>query len=106
MAYGKSVNLFLVNGKADNLVIAELKNWDAKAIRIPRIEVPACDRAELQQQGVFFLTSDKVDNNTTTEDILFTSPSAAADFLVGYSVSGPANWKDKKRTALKDRTDI
>ena len=55
MAYGKSVNLFLVNGKADRLVIAELKNWDAKAIRIPRIEVPACDRAELQQQGVYFL---------------------------------------------------
>ncbi|WP_158588832.1 GIY-YIG nuclease family protein [Butyrivibrio sp. XB500-5] len=284
MAYGKSVNLFLVNGKADSLVIAELKNWDAKAIRIPRIEVPSCDRAELQQQGVYFLicfdpntgdrsvyigeadnvksrliqhiqaykadkedyywnsaicftapslnktfvryienkcfdiakrvnrygvltqqtysntiiseadqaamdefidnmqivlgalgcealeplnaasadgksdadrrftltmggvkavgeatadgfvvfkgatinpktntkslnknaavrrdamiASDKVDNNTTTEDILFTSPSAAADFLVGYSVSGPANWKDKKGTALKDRTDI
>ena len=40
------------------------------------------------------IASDKVDNNTTTEDILFTSPSAAADFLVG------------KGTALKDRTDI
>lgn len=284
MAYGKSVNLFLVNGKADSLVIAELKNWDAKAIRIPRIEVPGCDRDELKQQGVYFLicsdpntgdrsvyigetdevkkrliehiqankadkekfywhtaicftssslnktfvryienkccdiakrikrygvltqqtytntiisesdqaamdefidnmkivlgtlgcealeplntdsadgksdadrrlylsmgavkaegesttdgfvvfkgatinaktnfkslnknaavkrdamiASDKVENNTTTEDILFTSPSAAADFLVGYSVSGPANWKDKKGTALKDRTDI
>ena len=283
MAYGKSVNLFLVNGTADSLVIAELKNWDAKAIRIPRIEVPNCDRAELQQQGVYFLicsdsntgdksvyigeadnvktrliqhiqaykadkedyywnsaicftapslnktfvryienkcfntaksvhrygvltqqtypntiiseydqaamdefidnmqivlgalgcealepmntpstdgksddrrfflsmgsvkaegeatadgfvvfkgatinqktnvkslnknaaakrdaiiASDKVDNYVTTEDILFTSPSAAADFLVGYSVSGPANWKDKNGTALKDRTDI
>ena len=44
MAYGKSVNLFLVNGKADSLVIAELKNWDAKAIRIPRIEVPRKER--------------------------------------------------------------
>jgi hypothetical protein len=57
MAYGKSVNLFLVNGKADSLVIAELKNWDAKAIRIPRIEVPACDRAELQQQGSISLSA-------------------------------------------------
>ncbi len=284
MAYGKSVNLFLVNGKADSLVIAELKNWDAKAIRIPRIEVSACDRDELKQQGVYFLicfdsntgdrsvyigeadnvktrlmqhiqqynsdkekyywnsaicftapslnktfiryienkcfdiakranrygvltqqtytntiiseadqaamdefidnmqivlgalgcealeplntisedgkaaadrhfylstgsvtaegeatadgfvvfkgatinqktnfrslnkttaarrdamiASDKVQDYTTTEDILFTSPSAAADFLVGYSVSGPAYWKDKKGVALKDRTDI
>ena len=52
------------------------------------------------------IASSKVKNNTTTEDILFTSPSAAADFLMGYSVSGPATWKDKNGTCLKDRTDI
>lgn len=284
MAYGKSISLFLVNGTADSLVTAELRNWDARAIRIPRIEVSGCDRDEIKQQGVYFLlcsdpgtgdksvyigeadnvktrllqhitaynsdkekfywntaicftspalnktfvryienkcfdlakrikrydvltqqtysntiisesdqaamdefvdnmkivlgalgcealeplntpsaagsnnvdrcfylnmggvkaegeatadgfvvykgatinqktnlkslnkntaakrdamiASDKVDNYMTTEDILFTSPSAAADFLVGYSVSGPASWKDKKGVALKDRTDL
>ncbi|MCM1495561.1 MAG: GIY-YIG nuclease family protein [Bacteroides sp.] len=285
MAYGKSVNLFLVNGKADSLVVAMLSNWNATALRIPRIEVSDCNRSELQQPGVYFLictdqntgeksvyigesdnvrarlmqhiqeynsekekyywnsaicftgptlnktlvrylekraveiakevkrygvltiqtfsntviseydkaameefldnmkiilgtlgcealepldiqpdnnsvsesdrhfyvsvgnvtaegevtadgfvvfkgatmnertsdkslgknaaekrdaiiASDKVDNLTTTENMLFTSPSAAADFLMGYSVSGPATWKDKNGVSLKDRADL
>lgn len=284
MAYGKSVNLFLVNAKADSLILATMSNWNATALRIPRIEVPDCQRKELQQPGVYFLicsdqdtgeksvyigesdnvrkrllkhiadykadsepyywntvicftgpmlnktlvryieyycfemaksakrygvltqktysktvisepdqaamdefidnmkivlgtlgcealepikssfmngredidrrfhisvgsvnaegeattegfivfkgatinektsfkslnkraaerresliASDKVDNLTTTEDILFSSPSAAADFLMGYSISGPATWKDKNGVPLKDREDI
>lgn len=44
----------------------------------------------------------KVKNLTTTEDILFSSSSAAADFVTGYSVSGPANWKDKNGVTLKE----
>lgn len=52
------------------------------------------------------IASGKVSNFITTEDILFTSPSAAADFLMGYSVSGPATWKDKNGVSLKDRADI
>ena len=282
MAYGKSVNLFLVNAKADSLVLASLMNWNATALKIPRVEVTKCMRAELLQPGVYFLicfdqetgaksvyigeadnvrtrltqhiqdynaekekyywnqaicftgpnlnktlvrylekrsvqlakeanrygiltqqtysntiisepdkagmeefldnmriilgalgcealepldthakneksdrrfyikigsvnaqgevtadgfvvykgatlnektnqkslgkgitslreslmASGKVKDFTTTEDILFTSPSAAADFLMGYSVSGPATWKDKNDVSLKDRTDI
>lgn len=284
MAYGKSVNLFLVNGKADSLIVATLSNWNATALKIPRIEVSNCDRSELQQPGVYFLictdqntgeksvyigesdnvrvrllqhmqdyssekekyywnsaicftgpmlnktlvrylekrafeiakaakrygiltiqtfsntiiseydkaameefldnmkivlgalgcealepldiqtvdaktgsdrhfyvsvgnvtaegeitadgfvvfkgaklnektsikslgkhtaekrnailSSEKIDNFTTTEDMLFTSPSAAADFLMGYSVSGPATWKDKNGIPLKDRKDL
>lgn len=284
MTHGKSVNLFLVNGTADSLIIATLSNWNATALRIPRIEISGCNRAELQQPGVYFLictdqntgeksvyigesdnvrmrllqhmndyssekekyywnsaicftgptlnktlvrylekrafeiakevkrysvltvqtyantviseydkaameefldnmkivlgtlgcealepldvqedstladsdrhfyisvgnvtaegevtaegfvvykgatlnektnvkslnkhaaekrnaiiASDKVENLTTTENLLFTSPSAAADFLMGYSVSGPATWKDKKGTPLKDRKDL
>ena len=38
----------------------------------------------------------------TTEDILFSSSSAAADFVTGYSVSGPATWKDKNGKTLKE----
>ena len=34
MAYGKSIELFLVNGTADSLTIAELSNWNGKAIKI------------------------------------------------------------------------
>ena len=48
------------------------------------------------------LASDKVRNYVTTEDILFSSSSAAADFVVGYSVSGPATWKTKDGTTLKE----
>ena len=37
--YGKTIELFLVNGTADSLITAELSNWDGKAIKIPRTEV-------------------------------------------------------------------
>lgn len=55
MAYGKSIELFLVNGTADSLIIAELSNWNGKAIKIPRIEVSSCDRDDINQAGVYFL---------------------------------------------------
>lgn len=55
MAYGKSIELFLVNGSADRLITAELSNWNGKAIKIPRIEVNDCDREDFKQPGVYFL---------------------------------------------------
>ena len=55
MVYGKSIELFLVNGTADSLVIAELSNWNGKAIKIPRIEVSSCNRDDIKQAGVYFL---------------------------------------------------
>ena len=55
MAYGKSTELFLVNGSADSLIIAELSNWNGKAIKIPRIEVASCNRDDITQAGVYFL---------------------------------------------------
>lgn len=55
MAYGKSIELFLVNGTADSLIIAELSNWNGKAIKIPSIEVSSCDRDDITQAGVYFL---------------------------------------------------
>ncbi|WP_443713769.1 GIY-YIG nuclease family protein [Ruminococcus sp.] len=55
MAYGKSIELFLVNGTADSLIIAELSNWNGKAIKIPRIEVSSCNRDDISQAGVYFL---------------------------------------------------
>lgn len=41
----------------------------------------------------------------TTTDILFSSSSTAVDFLCGYSLSGPANWKDAKGKSLKEIED-
>lgn len=55
MAYGKSIELFLANGTADRLIIAELSNWNGKAIKIPRIEVSNCNRDDFIQAGVYFL---------------------------------------------------
>ena len=55
MAHGKLIELFLVNGTADSLVTAELSNWNGKAIKIPRIEVSACQRDDIAQAGVYFL---------------------------------------------------
>lgn len=34
MAYGKAIELFLVNGTADSLITAELSNWNGKAINL------------------------------------------------------------------------
>ena len=55
MAYGKSIELFLDNGTADSLITAELSNWNGKAIKIPRIEIPTCNRDDIVQAGVYFL---------------------------------------------------
>lgn len=55
MVYGKSIELFLVNGTADSLITAELSNWNGKAIKIPRIEVASCTRDDITQAGVYFL---------------------------------------------------
>ena len=48
------------------------------------------------------MESGRVENLVTTEDILFSSPSAAADFVLGYAVSGPKTWKDKNGTPLRE----
>lgn len=55
MVYGKSIELFLVNGTADSLITAELSNWNGKAIKIPRIEIASCNRDDITQAGVYFL---------------------------------------------------
>ena len=69
MAYGKSIELFLVNGTADSLTIAELSNWNGKAIKIPRIEVSSCYREDIAQAGVYFLFC-KEDDGTDSVYIL------------------------------------
>lgn len=43
-----------------------------------------------------------VKNLITTEDILFSSSSAAADFVLGYSASGPQMWKTEDGRSLKE----
>ena len=37
-----------------------------------------------------------------TENLLFTSPSSAARFVIGKSANGLTSWKDKNMTTLKE----
>ena len=61
--------------------------------------------AGMQKQRKKLFDSSKVNNLVTTEDILFSSSSAAADFILGYSVSGPKTWKTKGGRTLKELED-
>ena len=63
MPYGKSIELFLVNGTADSLTTAELSNWNGKALKIPRIEVASCNRTDITQAGVYLLFCKEDDNS-------------------------------------------
>ena len=63
MAYGKAIELFLVNGTAESLITAELSNWNGKAIKIPRTEVSTCDREDIKGVGIYFLICQE-DNGT------------------------------------------
>ncbi len=65
MTYGKSIELFLVNGTADSLITAELSNWNGKALKIPRIEVASCNRDDITQAGVYFLFCKEEDDSTS-----------------------------------------
>ncbi len=44
----------------------------------------------------------KVIDSVVQEDILFSSSSAAAGFVLGYSASGPQTWKDTNGRSLKE----
>ena len=57
MGYGKSIELFLVNGTADSLITAELSNWNGMAFKIPRVEVSKYEGTDLSVPGVYFLFS-------------------------------------------------
>ena len=58
--------------------------------------------AGIQKQRQKLFESSKVDNLMTTEDILFSSSSAAAGFILGCNVSGPIKWKTEDGRTLKE----
>lgn len=43
-----------------------------------------------------------IENGVFTKEIFFTSPSAASDFILGNSTSGPLTWKNKEGMTLKE----
>jgi len=53
---GAKITIFLPNGNAQSLRIAELSNWTGKAVAAPRTDLAALqEREELSQAGVYFL---------------------------------------------------
>lgn len=66
---GKSINLFLMDGRADGRIKCTLANWTGVAYKIPRTDIELCkDREDLRQSGVYFLfgVSDE-----TGEDVVY-----------------------------------
>lgn len=57
------ITLFLVENSFDGFVTAKILNRNAKAIKIPRIEVASCESKDLSSVGVYFLFC-KEDNET------------------------------------------
>lgn len=81
MAYGKAIELFLVNGTADSIITAELSNWNGKAIKIPRTEVSACRRNDIKGVGVYFLMCQEDDG---TDSVYIGEAENAQDRLVRH----------------------
>lgn len=81
MAYGKTIELFLVNGTPDSLVTAELSNWNGKAIKIPRSEVQSCKRDDIKGAGVYFLFCQEEDGN---DSVYIGEAENVLDRLIGH----------------------
>lgn len=61
--FGKSIELFFVNGTSEGVITAELRNWSGKAIKIPRIEVGKYKNEELSYIGIYLLYCTDDDGN-------------------------------------------
>lgn len=56
LSKGKSINLFLMDGKATGRIKCTMANWTGLVFKIPRTEIDDCkDRDDLKQSGVYFL---------------------------------------------------
>ena len=53
---GRSVRLFLVDGKSTGLITAEIMNWTGHVLTGPRVELPKfLTRPEVSRTGVYLL---------------------------------------------------
>jgi hypothetical protein len=61
---GATIKIFLPNGEAESLRVAEISNWTGKAIAAPRSELEqVLAREEMSQSGVYFLIGRDPDTN-------------------------------------------
>ncbi|MEE1285521.1 MAG: DUF4357 domain-containing protein [Ruminobacter sp.] len=49
-----------------------------------------------------YCEDDKIKDFKTTEDLIISSSSYAASFVLDYAVSGPKYWKNKVGVSLKE----
>lgn len=62
----KTVQLFLMDGTAQGRIKASLSNWTGVAYLLPRTTLNECtDRADLSQNGIYFLLGQDDDGNDT-----------------------------------------
>ena len=106
--YEKDGNLKNVGGE-DNTYLFPLKNNDGtvegfvvyKGAIINSTPAKSISPGALKLRDQL-ITEGKVKDWKTTEDILFSSSSLAAGFVLGYSASGPKNWKAQDGRTLKE----
>jgi Domain of unknown function (DUF4357) len=61
---GATIKIFLPNGEAESLRVAEISNWTGKAIAAPRSELDQLlARDEMSQSGIYFLLGRDPDTN-------------------------------------------
>lgn len=70
-----------------------------KGSQINPVCVESCPESAIKDRARY---SDRIRNNVLSEDILFNSPSAAAAFVGGASLSGNELWRTEDGTKLKD----
>jgi hypothetical protein len=64
MAIGRSINLFLLDGNPDGVIVGELYNWTGKTYKIPRNNLKELNtRSDLKKAGVYFLFGRNDDDN-------------------------------------------
>ena len=66
MQIGKKIELFLVNGTADSLIIAEIDNWNGCAYKISRSEIKNCAESQMSEVGFYFLFGQSDDTGLPT----------------------------------------
>ncbi len=63
--FGKTIELFLVNGSAEGIITAELSNWNGKSIKIPRTDILQCEREDIKGTGIYFLFGQEEDGTNS-----------------------------------------
>lgn len=74
-AYGKNINVFLMDGTANGRIKCTLANWTGVAYKIPRIALDLCkERNDLKQSGIYFLFGI---SEETSENVIYIGQAGA-----------------------------